>query len=100
MNKINMAISHSLTQDEAVNRLKRLLHDVKTQFSDQISGFTEEWDCNTGKVNFSAMGFPLSGMLTVKASQVEISGELPLVAIPFKGQLESMIKNRTETLLV
>jgi len=42
----------------------------------------------------------VSGTLTVKTSQVEISGNLPFAAILFKGKIESTIKDRAETLLV
>jgi hypothetical protein len=59
----------------------------------------EEWDGNMSKFHFSAMGFPVSGTLTVKASQVEISGNLPFAAMLFKGKIESTIKDHAEKLL-
>ena len=99
MPSFNMAVSHSLSQDEAVKRIKRLLNGVKTQFADRISDLHEEWDGNTGTFNFSAMGFPVSGTLTVNTSQVEISGNLPFAAMLFKKKIESTIKDRAETLL-
>ena len=95
-----MSVSHNLTQDEAVKRVKNLLNDVKTQFADKISDLHEEWDGHTGRFHFSAMGFPVSGTLTVKTSQVEISGNLPFAAMLFKGTIKSAIKDRAETLLV
>lgn len=100
MPKLKMAVSHSLTQDEAVKRIMNLLDDVKTKFSHKISDLHEEWDGNTGRFNFSAMGFPVSGTLTVNQSQVNISGNLPFAAMLFKGKIESTIKHRAETLLV
>jgi len=99
MPKVNVAVPHSLTQDEAVKRIRNLLNDVKAQFADKISDLHEEWDGNMGKFSFSAMGFPVSGTLTVKTAQVEISGDLPFAATLFKGKIESTIKNRAETLL-
>ena len=100
MPKLNMVVPHGLTQDEAVRRIKNLLDDMKTQFADKVSDLHEEWDGNIGKFNFSAMGFPVSGTLTVKTSQVEISGNLPFAAMFFKGKIESTIRDRAETLLV
>ena len=99
MPKLNMSVSHGLTQDEAVKRVKNLLNEMKTQFADQIGDLHEEWDGNTGRFRFSAMGFPVSGTLSVKASQVDISGNLPFAAMFFKGKIESAIKARAETLL-
>ena len=100
MPELKMAVSHDLSQDEAIRRIKNLLNDVKTRFADQISDLHEEWDGNAGTFHFSAMGFPVSGTLTVKTSQVEISGDLPLAAMLFKGKIESTIKDRIKTLLV
>ena len=99
MPKINVSVPHSLTQAEAVRRIRNLLADVKTQFADKISDLHEEWDGNMGKFNFSAMGLPVSGMLTVTPSQVELSGNLPFAAMLFKGKIESTIKDRAESLL-
>ena len=99
MPKLNIIVSHGLTQDEAVTRIKKLLNEVKTQFADKISDLHEEWDGNLGRFIFSAMGFPVSGTLIVKASQVEIAGILPPAALLFKGKIASTIKDRAETLL-
>ena len=99
MAKLNMAVSHRLTQDEAVTRVKTLLGEVKKQFADKITDLREEWDGNRGKFSFSAMGFSVSGTLTVKSSEVELSGNLPFAASFFKEKIESTIRERAETLL-
>lgn len=98
MPKLNMTVLHRLTQDEAATRIKGLLNEVKAQFADKISDLHEEWDSNTGKYSFSAMGFPVSGTVAVKATQVEIAGDLPFAAILFKKKIEDTIKDRAETL--
>lgn len=99
MAKLNMAVSHRLSQDEALKRIKTLLGEVKTQFADKISDLREEWNGNTGKFSFSAMGFSVSGILTVNLSKVELSGNLPFAASFFKGKIESTLRERAETLL-
>ena len=99
MPKLSMNISHSLSQDEAIKRIKNLLNDVKTQYADKIGDLHEEWNGSTEKFNFSAMGFPLSGTLIVNTSHVEIPGNLPFTAIFFKKKIESTIKDRAEKLL-
>ncbi|BCS54423.1 polyhydroxyalkanoic acid system family protein [Geobacter sp. SVR] len=99
MPKLKMAVPHSLTQDEAIKRIKVLLDDTKKEFAHKISALHEEWDGNTGRFNFSAMGFSVSGTLTVKTSQVDISGNFPLAAMLFKRKIESTIRHCAETLL-
>lgn len=99
MPKLEMAVPHHLAQDEAVKRIKNLLNNLKTEHADRICDLQEEWDGHTGTFRFSAMGFPLSGTLTVNKSRIEISGHLPFAAMLFKGKIESAIKEGIETLL-
>jgi hypothetical protein len=94
-----MAISHRLTQEEATKRIKTLLGEVKVQFADKISNLQEKWNGSTGEFSFSAMGFSVSGVLTVRPSGVELEGKIPLMALPFKGTIESILLERAEKLL-
>ncbi len=94
-----MAIPHHLTQGEALKRVKTLLGEVKSQFADKISDLREEWNGNTGKFSFSAMGLSVSGTLTVNHREMELSGDLPFAASFFGEKIESMIRERAETLL-
>lgn len=99
MARLNMTVSHHLEQDEAVRRIKTLLNEVQNQYADKVSDLREEWNGNTGTFSFSAMGFSVSGTLTVNPSEVELSGILPFAAAFFKGKIESTIRERAETLL-
>lgn len=99
MPKLDMVISHSLSQDEAVKRIKNLLSDVKTQFADRITGLHEEWNGNMAKLDFTVMSFPISGTLTVRTSQAQMSWDLPFAAMLFKGKIEATVKERLKTLL-
>ena len=99
MPHLNIAVPHSLPQGEAVQRIKHLLDEVRTQFADRITNLHENWDGNMGTFSFSAMGVHVSGTLTVMASQVEIAGKLPLAAMLFKRKIESTIRHRAEALL-
>ena len=100
MPKINMTIVHKLSQDEALIRIKGLLGEVKTEFGDKVSNLKEDWNGYTGTFNFSAMGFKVSGVLTVHESRVDLAGNLPFAALPFKGKIETTIRERAEKLLV
>ena len=99
MAKLDMAISHNLPQDEAAKRIQTLLGEVKNQFADKISNLSENWDGNTGTFSFSAMGFAVSGTLTVDKQEVKLSGDIPFAARLFKGKIESKIRERAEILL-
>jgi hypothetical protein len=99
MSKLNMTIPHQLPRDEALKRIQGLLKNVRTRFADKISDLHEEWIDNVGRFSFSAMGMPVSGTLTVKPSEVELSGDLPFLAALYKAQIESTIREQAETLL-
>ena len=65
MGKIEISIPHQLPQVEALNRIKKLLSEVKVKFADKVSDAQESWSGNLGKFSFSAMGAKVSGFLTV-----------------------------------
>ena len=94
-----MSVSHNLPKEEALKRIKTLLGEVKTQFAENIYNLNERWDGDTGTFSFSAMGFSVSGTLTVKPDSVELAGNLPLAAGFFKGKIEKVVKERAKTLL-
>jgi hypothetical protein len=99
MTKLNMTVPHHLPEDEALKRIQGLLENMRMQFGDKISDLHEQWNGNIGNFSFSAMGLRVSGVLTVKPSEVELSGDLPLLAAVYKGKIESTIRQQAEILL-
>jgi len=99
MPKLNIKIPHQLTHDEASKRIQGLLGELKNEFAGEINNVREKWEENTDTFSFSIMGFSISGTLTVKPSEVELSSNLPFAAALFKGKIESMIQERAKTLL-
>ncbi|MGD0264868.1 MAG: polyhydroxyalkanoic acid system family protein [Candidatus Methylomirabilota bacterium] len=99
MPKLDMTVPHRLSQDEALRRIQGMRGEVKTQFAGKISNLHEDWSGSSGTFSFSAMGFPVSGTLAVRPSQVELSVDLPLAAAFFKGKIEATIRERAEALL-
>ena len=100
MPKIQMAISHSLGKQEALKQVKSLLGRLKAEHGDQIQHLEEKWSGNAGTFSFSAMGFSVSGYLTVEHRQVTLKGKLPLAALPFKGKIERTIREEANKLLL
>jgi hypothetical protein len=99
MPKFSILVPHELPQEEALKRIKNDLADLKTRFADKISDLHENWDGNTCEYSVSIKGFSGSGTMIVKPSEVEISGNLPFLAIPFKGKFESTTRERLKQLL-
>lgn len=99
MPKTTVVIPHTLGQDEALNRIKNLLADMKERHGNQISDLKENWTADGGTFSFKAMGFKISGAMAVSDADVKIDGEFPWAAKPFQGQIEGAIRERAARLL-
>lgn len=94
-----MSVPHKLTQDEAQSRIKNLLAELKQQYGDQVSDLQETWNGHNGQFALTAMGMRISGTLAVEPEQVSLNGNIPFAAVPFRGQIEKLIREQAETLL-
>lgn len=99
MAKMDFDIPHNLTQEEALERIKKLLSEAKKNYGDQINGLQENWDGNTGAFSFSAKGFDLSGKLIVLPNVIQLRGDVPFALSFFKGKIERMIQETAGKLL-
>lgn len=99
MPKSTVSIDHSLGKEEALNRLQGMLAQVKENYGNQVSDLEENWTDNGGSFSFKAMGFKISGDLTVTDSKVMIDAEFPWAAKPFQSTIETTIRERAERLL-
>jgi hypothetical protein len=97
--KINLSVPHRLGQDEAKNRVARLIAETRVQFGDKISNVQEMWNGNIDTFRFNAMGFDIDGRLDVQPAEVRIEINFPWAALPFKGQMEKQILKHAGDLL-
>jgi Putative polyhydroxyalkanoic acid system protein (PHA_gran_rgn) len=99
MARFNMVVSHALPEGEALRHVHGEIENLKRQYGDKISNLRDNWNSDTYGFEGMAMGFAVSGTMTVKPSHVEVVGKLPWLAIAFKGRIESTIRERMEALL-
>lgn len=99
MPKLSIAVAHSLTQDEAAQRLKGFLERVRSKYENQVSDLHEEWGDHAGTFGFKAMGFSVKGNVAVEPDQVKVDGDLPFAAMMFKGKIEQTIRENLTRLL-
>lgn len=100
MPSINVKVSHSLAQEEALKRIKKIFDKLKDDFKDKISDVQENWKGNSSDFSFKIMGLLMKGKLMVSASDVVLNGSIPFAALPFKGLIESKIREEAENLLI
>lgn len=96
---MSMTIPHELPTGEAVNRIKGLLQQLKSEHGDLITDVKEEWTGDEGKFAFTTRGFDLSGLIKVTPSGVDIDAKLPFAVSFFQGKIKSVISEKAKTLL-
>lgn len=99
MPKLSINITHNLGEKEALERIKKFLPELKEKHADKISDLEENWSGNTGTFKLKISGFKVSGSLNITGSDVLINGDIPFLAVPFKSQIESVIRDQAEIIL-
>lgn len=99
MPKVKVVVPHKLSPEEAKGRIQGMVTEAMGRYAGQVGDFKEHWDGDRGEFSGKAMGFNVSGSVDVRPGEIEINGNLPLAASMFKGQIESLIKERAGKLL-
>ena len=99
MSNIEFTVPHQLSQEEATSRIRNLLSQTANEHKDKIKNLQENWNNNVGQFSFSAMGYDISGTLTVNPSDVHIDAKVPFTVSLFKGTITKMIEERASQLL-
>lgn len=99
MPQLLLDIPHTLTQDEAANRLKKKLEFARAQFQAQLTDFREEWCDHAFSFGFKALGMAVSGKVTIEPSNVKLDAQLPMAAAFFKKTIEDRVRQEVGKLL-
>jgi hypothetical protein len=99
MPSLAMSVPHQLPPEEALRRIQNLLADLKQQYGDQVKDLTESWSGNDGQFSLTAMNMRISGTLSVHPHEVTLNGNIPFAAVPFRSQIQQLIRERAEALL-
>ncbi len=99
MATINLELNHSLTEKEALKRIKNLIRDVEVQYKDKLQDIKESWKGNKGSYQFSIKGYDIGGTIEVKKYIIAIDGDIPWSLGIFKGKIERIIRERAQSLL-
>jgi len=96
---MEVSVNHLLSVDEAKKRILKLSEELKKEFGNQISNYEENWSNNSAEISFKAMGIKIKGQLDILSDKVTMNGNLPLIARPYKSQIENTIKSKLIDLL-
>ena len=99
MPSFSVSVPHSLTQEEATERLKSFSDTIQRQMGDQVSDLEQSWAGNKMSFGFTTFGFKISGDLTAGEDAVAVEGTLPFAAAMFKGKITSGIEEQLGKIL-
>ena len=99
MSKLSLSIPHTLTQEEALSRVKQMLSRIQEEQKGTVTNVQENWNGNNGSFSFTAKGFTIAGTIQVKENEVQLESDLPFAVALFKGQIASMITEKAKALL-
>jgi hypothetical protein len=99
MPSLSVAVPHALGREEAIERLKGQFGMLKDRFGHEISDLVEEWDDHVLRFGFTTYGFRVQGTVTSGESEVTVTAQLPLVAMPLKSAVERQIRGEVEKIL-
>jgi hypothetical protein len=91
MPQFTTEVTHQLGRQQATERLKQFIDNVRRQYQDQVSEIHGEWNDSTMNFSLTTYGFTIDGALVVEDDRAVLSGTLPLAAIPFRGKIEQTI---------
>ena len=96
---MQFSVPHSLSQEEALLRVKNLIKSAKKDHGNLVTDVKEKWKENTGTFSFTAKGYAISGTLIVFPSEIQMEGEVPWALTFMKGTIEKNLKAKAKELL-
>jgi putative polyhydroxyalkanoate system protein len=100
MPKFQVAVPHTLSQQDARKLLDRFIEEVIVKkFQDSVGDLEQHWEGDDLAFSFKTFGMQIAGKCTVSDNEVVVAGDLPFTAMMFKGKIESEIKRQLERLM-
>ena len=99
MRSFKLSVPHHIDQQEALSRIKNSFARLKQEQKDKVSGIKEDWQDETCIFQFTALGFTVSGILTVHPSSIEIDSKIPFAVFLFRNKIKQVISEKGKELL-
>ena len=91
MPTFNTEVPHQLGMEQATQRLKQFVEQVREQYKDFVTDLQGNWTDNRLSFSFKTYGFQIDGTLTVDETAARLAGNLPFAALVFRGKIEQSI---------
>lgn len=94
-----VSVPHQLSKEEAIERIRGLVSQLRKEYGDQVSDVEEKWSGDRCEFSLRIRRMKLAGSIQVRSSSAEIRGNLPFAARMFEGQARKLIEQRARELL-
>jgi hypothetical protein len=84
-------VAHQLGTQEATERLKQFVAQVREQYKDFVTDLQGDWTDSVLTFSFKAYGMKINGTLMVDQTGARVSGNLPFAALAFRGKIEQAV---------
>jgi hypothetical protein len=85
-------VPHSLEPAEVMRRLRERADAVKASYQAHLTDFEETWESDSLACRFRTMGQKFQGTLTAMSGEVQIQMSLPIMAMMFRGMIETKVR--------
>lgn len=92
-------VAHGLGKDEALQRLKTFVEQMRQQYGPEVAAIHGQWNDNVLDFSLNTFGLTITGNLTVGDALARVAGQLPLAAMPFRGKIERSIADELQKAL-
>jgi hypothetical protein len=99
MPQLSVSVPHDLEVPEAMSRLRARAESIRTAYQSHVTDLEEIWNDESLDCRFRALGQRFQGTVTVVPGEVQIRMDLPLVAMMFRGAIESKTREEIGRLL-
>ncbi len=96
---LSLNINHGLDLAEVMRRLRDRCESVKAAYQTHVTNFEETWNDDSLVCRFRAMGQKFQGTLKAEPGQVCVQMDLPLMAMMFRGTIETKVREELGKLL-
>lgn len=99
MPSYELTVPHSLSREDAVERIRGFAGKLQERMGEQVSDLTQTWEGDKLVFGFTTFGMQISGALEAVDEAVNVSGELPFAAAMFKGKIVSAFEEQLTKIL-
>ena len=82
-----------------MNRVKKLVSELKTQHKDKLTIDHESWNGNIADLEFSALSYHIKGTVKVEPKSIDITAEVPFMVSLFEGKIKQIITEESKKFL-